>query len=246
MSAAAIASATMSRLVSRQVVAERTIALRLEKPAGWRFQAGQFLDLGIISPSETDAEGDTRSFSIASAPHEETLLVATRLRDSAFKRELTKMPLGAVLTIAGPSGDLILDRSAHRPAVLLAGGIGITPFRSMVLQAAHEKSPQPIFLFYCNRRPEDALFLEELQALAKRNPNYQLIASMTKMEQSHRPWHGETGPINQEMLARHLQNALSPVYYIAGPPAMVQSLHTMIQQSGIAANDIRAEEFSGY
>ena len=256
MSAAAIASATMSRLVSRQVVAERTIAIQLEKPAGWRFQAGQFLDLGIIAPSETDAEGDTRSFSIASAPHEETLMVATRLRDSAFKRELTKMPLGALVNIAGPSGDLVLDRNAHdrnaqdqnaqRPAVFLAGGIGITPFRSMVLQAAHDKSPEPIFLFYSNRRPEDAPFLEELQALAKLNPHYKLIASMTKMEQSHRSWHGETGPIDKEMLARHLHNAISPVYYIAGPPAMVQALQTMIQQSGVANSDIRAEEFAGY
>jgi ferredoxin-NADP reductase len=246
MSAAAIASATMSRLVSRQVVAERTIAFRLEKPAGWKFQAGQFLDLGIIAPSETDAEGDTRSFSIASAPHEKTLLVATRLRDSAFKRELTKMPLGAVVTIGGPSGNLIVERTAHRPAVFLAGGIGITPFRSMALQAAHEKSPQPIFLFYSNRRPEDAPFLEELQALTKLNPNYQLIASMTKMEQSHRPWLGETGPIDKEMLSRHLHGAVSPVYYIAGPPAMVQSLRKMVQQIGVADSDIRAEEFAGY
>ncbi len=236
----------MSRLVSRQVVAERTIACRFEKPAGWHFQAGQFLDLGIIAPSETDAEGDTRAFSIASAPHEETLMVATRLRDSAFKRELTKMPLGSVLTIAGPSGDLIFDHSAHRPAVFLAGGIGITPFRSMVLHAAYEKSPRPIFLFYSNRRPEDAAFLDQLQAVTKQNPNYKLIASMTKMEQSHRSWQGETGPIDKEMLDRHMRDLVSPVYYIAGPPAMVQALHTMLQRSGAADTDIRAEEFAGY
>jgi ferredoxin-NADP reductase len=251
MSAAAIATATMSRLVSRQVVAERTIACRFEKPADWHFQAGQFLDLGIIAPSESDAEGDTRSFSIASAPHEETLMVATRLRDSAFKRELTKMPLGCVLTLAGPSGDLIFDpraedRNAQRPAVFLAGGIGITPFRSMVLQAAHEKSPRPIFLFYSNRRPEDAPFLEELQAIEKRNPHYHLIASMTKMERSHRPWHGEAGPVDKEMLARHLQDVVAPVYYIAGPPDMVRSLRALVRQCGVVESDIRAEEFDGY
>jgi ferredoxin-NADP reductase len=246
MSAAAIASATTSRLVSRQVVAERTIALRFEKPPGWRFQAGQFLDMTLVAPSETDAEGDARSFSIASAPYEETLMVATRLRDSAFKRELTKMPLGAVVTIAGPSGDLTLDGNANRPAVLLAGGIGITPFRSMALRAANEKRPQHIFLFYSNRRPEDAPFLEELQSLEKINPNYQLIASMTQMEDSHRPWRGETGTIDKAMLARYLKDAVSPVYYIAGPPAMVKGLQTIVQQNGIADTDIRAEEFAGY
>lgn len=241
-----IAAVTMSRLVNRQEVAERTIALRFEKPPGWEFQAGQFLEMTLVAPSETDAEGDTRAFSIASAPREATLMVATRLRDSAFKRELAKMPLGTLVTIAGPSGDLTLDRNANRPAVFLAGGIGITPFRSMVFHAANEKILHHIFLFYSNRRPEDAPFLDELQALEKTNPNYKLIASMTKMEQSQRPWHGETGLIDEAMLSRYLKDLVSPIYYIAGPPAMVQGLHTMIRQAGIAAVAIRTEEFAGY
>jgi ferredoxin-NADP reductase len=173
-------------------------------------------------------------------------MVATRLRDSAFKRELTKMPVGALVTMAGPSGDLTLDRNANRPAVLVAGGIGITPFRSMVFHAANEELLQHIFLFYSSRLPEDAPFLDELQALEKTNPNYKLIASMTEMEQSHRPWHGETGLIDEAMLAKHLKGLVSPVYYIAGPPAMVQALHTMIRKTGIADVDIRAEEFAGY
>jgi ferredoxin-NADP reductase len=227
--------------VSRQVVAERTMAFRFEKPPGWAFQAGQFLDMTLLSPPETDAEGDTRSFSIASAPREDTLMVATRLRDSAFKRVLMTMPLGAAVTIEGPSGDLTLDKNVQRPAVLLAGGIGITPFRSMAVCAAKQKLPQQIFLFYSNRRPEDAPFLDELQALEKTNPNYKLIATMTKMEKSHRPWRGETGPLNAEMLATHLRDVVSPVYYIAGPPAMVQGLHKTIQQTGVADADNRAE-----
>jgi ferredoxin-NADP reductase len=246
MSAAAMASATMSRLVSRQVVAERTFAFRFEKPLDWKFQAGQFLDMTLLAPSETDVQGDTRAFSLASAPHEETLLVATRLRDSAFKRVLTTMPLGGVVTISGPSGELTLDPRIDRAAVFLAGGIGITPFRSIAVRAANEKLPQPIFLFYSNRRPEDAPFLDELQALEKTNRNYKLIASMTRMEQSHRPWQGETGLINREMLGRHLKDVVSPIYYIAGPPQMVRGLHKMIIETGVVAADIRTEEFAGY
>ena len=246
MSTAAIASVTMSKLVSRHEVAEGTVAFRFEKPSGWTFQAGQFLDMTLLSPSETDAEGDTRAFSIASAPHEETLMVATRLRDTAFKGVLMKMPLGAAVKIAGPSGDLTLDNDAERPAVFLAGGIGITPFRSIVLCAANEKLPRHIFLFYSNRRPEDAPFLEELQALEKTNPNYKLIASMTKMEKSRQSWHGETGTIDRKMIARHLKDPVAPIYYIAGPPGMVQGLHTMVHETGVADADIRAEEFAGY
>lgn len=245
MSTAAIASATKFNLVSRQMVAEGTVAFRLERPSGWTFQAGQFLDMTLIAPSETDAEGDTRAFSIASAPHEETLMVATRLRDTAFKRVLMKMPLGAPVKIAGPSGDLTLDHNVKRPAVFLAGGIGITPFRSMVFGAAKDRLPQRMYLFYSNRRPEDTPFLEELQALEKTNPNYKLIASMTKMEKSQRPWQGETGLIDRAMLARHVKDPV-PIYYIAGPPGMVQGLRTMIRDNGVADLDIRAEEFAGY
>ena len=66
------------------------------------------------------------------------------------------------------------------------------------------------------------------------------------MEKSHRPWHGETGMINKEMLARYLKDATSPIYYIAGPPGMVKGLHMMINESGVDERDIRTEEFSGY
>src|ERR1043166_4970608 len=78
----------MARLKSREHVAERTMAFHFEKPAGWTFKAGQYIDMTLLEPPETDAEGHTRGFSIASAPHEGTIMVATRMRDTAFKRVL--------------------------------------------------------------------------------------------------------------------------------------------------------------
>ncbi len=238
--------ASLSKLVSRDEVAERTTAFRFEKPSNWTFKAGQFLDMTLLNPSDTDAEGNTRSFSIASAPHEETLMVATRMRDTAFKRVLKTMPLGSAVKLEGPSGDLTLHNDVKRPAVFLAGGIGITPFRSIVFRAAKEKLPHRIYLFYSNRRPEDAPFLDELQALEKENPSYKLVASMTEMAKSHRSWHGESGQIHQAMLSRYLQDAGSPIYYIAGPPEMVKGLHRMIHEDGVDDDNIRAEEFTGY
>src|SRR5579884_2050235 len=219
---------------------------RFEKPPGWTFKSGQTVDLTLIDPPETDAAGNTHTFSLASAPHEETLLIATRMRGSAFKRVLEKLPVGSQVKMEGPFGNLVLHNNSARAAVLLAGGIGITPFRSMVVRAAHEKLPHRIFLFYSNRRPEDAPFLEELDALQKQNPNYRFIATMTDMEKSKRPWKGETGLINKAMLDRYLRDASSPVYYIAGPPAMVQGLHQMLNQAGVDDDDIRAEDFAGY
>jgi len=246
MSTAAAAPSFICKLKDRKEVAEGTMAFRFEKPSGWAFKAGQYLDMTLLAPSETDSEGNVRSFSIASAPHEETLLVATRMRNTAFKHVLRTMPFGTAVKIEGPSGDFILQNDFTRTAVFLAGGIGITPFRSIVHWAAKEKLPNRIVLFYSNRRPEDAPFLAELHRLEKDNPKYKLIASMTEMEKSHQPWNGETGLIDPGMLGRHLKGAASPIYYVAGPPAMVKGLHEMLNKAGINDDDIRAENFAGY
>ncbi len=128
-----------AKLRSRQELAERTMAFRFEKPPGWSFEAGQFIDLTLIDPPESDAEGNTRSFTIASAPEEEGIMVATRMRDSAFKRMLERAPTGTEVRIEGPFGRLTLHKDASRPAVFLAGGIGITPFRSILVHAARAK-----------------------------------------------------------------------------------------------------------
>jgi ferredoxin-NADP reductase len=190
------------------------------------------MDITLLNPSETDSEGNTRAFSIASAPHEEALMVGTRIRDTAFKRVLGTTPLGTAVKIDGPFGNLILHSNAARTAVFVSGGIGITPFRSMLLRAAKEKLPHRIFLFFSNRRPEDAPFLEELQALERENPNYKLIATMTQMEKSNRSWQGETGLINKEMLSKYLKNAASPIYYIFRSPGDGKGFVRDAQQSG--------------
>lgn len=82
--------------------------------------------------------------------------------------------------------------------------------------------------------------------MEKENPNYKLVATMTEMSKSHRSWHGEVGPIDREMLLRHLHDAVSPIYYVAGPPEMVKGLHKTIIEAGADDDDIRAEEFAGY
>lgn len=233
-------------LIERRLVAEGTMAFYFDKPAQFVFSPGQFVDLTLPQPSETDAAGDTRAFSIASAPQESTLMVATRLRDTAFKRELQRMPLGSTVRMEGPFGKLVLHTDQTRPAVFLAGGIGITPFRSIVVQAAMQGSPHLMVLFYSNRRPEDAPFLDELQVLQDKNPHYRFVGTMTEPEKSSRVWQGETGYINAALLSKHLVNVEKPIYYVVGPPGMVDALRTMLKGAGIDDSDIRTEKFAGY
>jgi ferredoxin-NADP reductase len=236
----------ITKLRNREEVAERTMAFRFEKPASFQFTPGQFVDITLLNPPETDTEGNARGFSIASAPYEDFIMVATRLRDTAFKRVLSGASSGTEVQVEGPFGNLRLHNDKSRAAVVLTGGIGITPFRSILWHAAKQKLPHRIFVFFANRRPEDAPFLRELQELEKRNPNYKLIACMTDMEKSSRSWSGERGVITRAMLDKYLNGAVSPVYYITGPPAMVKAMHTMLVDSGVDDDNIRVEEFAGY
>ena len=129
---------------------------------------------------------------MASPPFEDRLMVATRMRDSAFKRALKRIPLGTTVKIDGPSGSLTLHKNSSKPAVFLAGGIGITPFLSIVRQAAKDKLPHRLHLFYSNRRPEDAPFLDTLTELQRANPNFRFVPTMTEIEKSQQKWTGET------------------------------------------------------
>lgn len=235
-----------SKLKRHEAIAEGTASFYFEKPPDFEFRPGQFADFTLIAPPETDAEGNIRSFSIASAPFEEDLMIATRLRDTAFKRVLQAMAPGAEIQIEGPAGSLTLHTDPARPAVFLTGGIGITPFLSMVRQATRERLPYRIFLFYSNRRPEDAAFLKELQEMEKTNPNYRLIATITQPEKSRHSWPRERGHISKEMLAKSVPDLTAPVYYIAGPPAMVQALKEMLKNTGVKPSNVRSEEFAGY
>src|ERR1035437_773346 len=195
-----------SKLIRREEVAEGTIAFHFEKPSGFDFKAGQSADVTLIDPPDTDAEGNTRTFSIASPPFENELVFTTRMRDTAFKRSLKNVPLATEVQIGSAAGSFTLHKNPAKPAVFLAGGIGITPFFSIVRQSDHDRLPQTLYLFYSNRRPEDAAFLETLQTLEKTNPNFRLIGTMTEMSKSKKEWKGETVLIDKEMLSRHLAN----------------------------------------
>jgi ferredoxin-NADP reductase len=233
------------KLKSRNEVAAGTMAFHFEKPPGFTFIAGQAGDFTLTNPPETDAEGNTRSFTLASAPHEDDLIIATRMRDTAFKRSLKTIPLGTEITFDGPWGELTLHDDINVPAVFLTGGIGVTPIRSIVLQATHDKRAQKLVLFYSNRKPEDAPFLQELDRTQQTNHSFALIATMTGVEKFASP-PSETGHIDKAMLTKFLGNLAKPIYYISGPPKMVSAMQKTLSNAGVKTSNIHAEEFSGY
>jgi ferredoxin-NADP reductase len=233
-------------LIGSTTVAEGTMAFRFARPAELKFEAGQSLNVSLIDPPETDAKGNARTFSIVSAPHETELVFATRMRDTAFKRVLKGMPAGGRVQLRGPAGKFTLDGADARPAVFIAGGIGITPFVSMLRHAAHSRLARDLWLFYSNRRPEDAAFLDELSALPRRNPRCRFVGTMVEMAKSSRPWDGETALLDRAMLERHLKDLSAFVYYAAGPPGLVEAMKKMLTEAGVKEDAIRTDEFFGY
>lgn len=234
------------KILRHEEIAAGTQAFHLSKPEGFEYEPGQTIDLTLIDPKEMDAEGPIRTFSLVSAPHEPELMFATRMRDSAFKRTLKNAEPGMELAWDGPYGSFILHKNSAKSAVMLAGGIGITPFMSIVKHAAHDKLPHRIYLFHSNHTPEDAPFLANLKEFEKQNPNVRYIPTMTDMDQSSSEWDGERGFIGRELIERHITDLSAPIYYLAGPAGFVTAMRGMLKSAGADEDSIRFEEFPGY
>ena len=234
-------------LEAREEIAEGTMAFHFRKPSGFEFKPGQAIDVILTSSASAPGDQSTRhTFSIVSAPFQDDLVIATRMRDSAYKRALKSMTVGAQLAIDGPSGSLGLHKDPARAGVLIAGGIGITPFMSMLRQAAKDQRQQRLVLLYSNRRPEDAAFLSELQQLEGKNPNFRLVATMTEMHASHLPWAGQESLVTAELVRNAVGDLAAPIFYVAGPPGMVEAMRQTLNRAEIDDDDIRSEEFYGY
>src|SRR5207302_879635 len=142
-------------LKEKKQLAEGTIAFVFEKPNGFHFKAGQHIRMTLIHPPETDSEGNSRFFSLANSPQEKDLVIAMRMRDTAFKRVLGRLQIGDKVRIEillkSPHASFTLHDDPSKPAVFLIGGIGIVPAFSMIKDATERKLPHPLFLFYSNR-----------------------------------------------------------------------------------------------
>lgn len=235
----------VANLIGHEDVADRTKAFYFRRPAGFQFRAGQYIDVTLLDPPQTDAKGNTRTFSLVNAPSADTLIIATRMRDTAFKRVLASPPLGLYVNIKGPMGSFCLQKDASLPTILMAGGIGITPFMSIIADASARKLSHELFLFYSNRQPKDAPFLDQLVHVSSLNQHFHFVPTMTETAGSN-VWKGESALLSPDLISRHVPGFLHAHYFIAGPPAMVAGVSQSLSQAGVEEGDIRADEFFGY
>ncbi|HLZ12392.1 MAG TPA: FAD-dependent oxidoreductase [Candidatus Acidoferrum sp.] len=233
-------------LVDRQKIARDTMAFWFDtEGVRYDFRAGQHADFAFTHPSAESESDPSRTFSLASSPRDkQPVMIAMRMRKTAFKAALKNAPIGTQFTVSRPRGSFTLHKDITRTAVFIAGGIGIAPIRSILQQATIDRLPHRSYLFYSNREVDDAAFLEELEGLTTQNPNLTVIPTLTGNRTV--AWPYEKGHINRDMLKRYLLWLNGPIYYIAGPSGMVTATTDMLNSSGVSDDDIRTEEFGDY
>jgi ferredoxin-NADP reductase len=208
------------------------------------FKAGQYFWVTLLDPPYEDEKGPRRHISVVTSPNERGVLgLCTRLRDSAFKRSLAELPIGADVDVEEPKGSFLLPEETDRDYVFVAGGIGITVFRCMLRFIAEEGLGHRVTLVYSNRDRESTAFLDELQELERDHPNLRLVLTMTDDP----GWDGESRRIDATFLRDHLGDEFeSFTYLVAGPPPMVEGVVGTLQGAGVPEERVRADRFSGY
>lgn len=216
------------------------MAFHFKKPDNFSYIAGQYGDFTLIDPSETDDEGNKRTFSFASSPFESELVIVTRIRNSAFKRNLQNLLPGSEVLLDGPFGSLTLPKNTDKTAVFMTSGIGATLVHSIVKQAVHDNAPHSMIFFYINRTKDKAIFFDEFAQLARTHKNFLFIPITPNTNEK------QGGIIQDDLFERHLDHITSPIYYLSGPGPIMGIIRKMLLDRDVVRTDIRADQFVGY
>lgn len=230
--------------------AEDTMAFLLDTGGQpeFRFRPGQYVNVRL-----PDIDG-SRIFSIASASRiKDFILIATRIRKSEFKQAMRQLKIGDVLSVGEPEGDFGLPDDPGQPLVFIAGGIGITPIRSMIEEMVDTQVDRPLLVFYSNRSPDAAAFESELGEWINHMPHGKLVRIYSRVDQPP----AEHGRFNGAILHRHLKDfqqmlrdkqpgARPPLFYVVGPDVMTLDAVALLEREGVPADSIRLEAFYGY
>lgn len=238
------------KLISKKNEALSTKTFYFEKPSDFSYIAGQYIYLTIPHLLRPDPRGDTRHFTLSSSPTEKYLSITVRMREgSFFKDSLDKADLGSVFLMRGPNGFFILDNTDDATQVMIAGGIGVTPYRSIIRSVADTGQSTSIHLVCSNPIPEEITFEEELDQIVKTHKNIKVTYTVTKPEESKQKWRGFTGRIDEKFLQKlasgnwKMENSF---FWVCGPPLMSSAIEEVLERLGIKTDRVKTEHFTGY
>jgi ferredoxin-NADP reductase len=207
------------------------------------YRPGAYFWVELPDRGHADEKGLRRHISLVTSPTEAGVVgLATRLRDTAFKRTLAALEIGDAVEVEEPKGSFLLPDDREADYVFVAGGIGITVFRSMLRYIADTAQPYRVTLVYSNRDRESAAFLDQLEELERRIDGLRVVLTMTDEP----GWEGETRRLDADVLADILGELGSKTFLVAGPPPMAEAVAESLLAAGVRDERVRADKFSGY
>ena len=213
-------------------------SIKLEKN-NFDYKPGQYM---MIELDADDPEnGNTRPLSIASSPTENFLLFSTKISQTQFKQKFKSLNVGDKVKIKGPMGIFVLNENAEN-IIFLGGGIVITPFRSMIKYATDKKLPIKLTLLYSNRTSDEICYKEEWPLMEKQNLNLKVVHTITDEP----GWPGRKERIGEQMIKEFLNDLENTLFYICGPPSMVDGLSQLLKSMTVPQANIKIEKFDGY
>lgn len=233
-----------ARIKSKQEIVQGTLKVTFDLLGqDVQFKAGQYFFLTLPNLIYPDERGPRRHFSIVNSPNEKGILtMTTRLSDSGFKKTVQELPIGSEIEVGPIAGSFVLPDNFDQPLVLIAGGIGITPFMSILRYVAEEKLPFNITLIYSNRNQGSTAFLNELEELSKLIPQFKLVLTMTEDN----AWGGEKRRVDAQFLKDYTNGLINPYFFVVGPPVMTEAVVGELKKIGILDQNIKIEKFTGY
>lgn len=205
------------------------------------YTAGQYTELQVPH-KHPDDRGDKRWFTLSSSPTDDLLSITTKYagddKSSSYKKALFSLQPGVVLEAADPMGDFVLPKLIQTPLVFVAGGIGVTPFHSMLewLSTTHEE--RPIKLLYGVRSEDEIVFQETFKKAG--------IEPTIVVSEPSDAWGGERGVLSAELITSLEKPSDDTLVYVSGPEPMVQALAKDLHAAGLAKNQIVTDEFPNY
>lgn len=239
------------KLVGKERAAKGTKTFFFERPKGFSYLAGQYIYITLPKLLYPDERGDTRHFTLSSSPTEDNFAITTRMRaTSGFKKTLDEMKDGEEVSVSGPNGTFVLDNEkTETPQVMIAGGIGVTPYRSIIKSISDKNLQVPIHLVCSNSTPEEIPFKRELDKIAATHPNIKVTHTITKPQPEAEKWNGLTGRLDAALLKKLItdhRSLVTSMFWVCGPPAMASAIESALENLKVPYEHINSEKFTGY
>lgn len=234
--------------IKNEQVADKTYAFYFDRSdEDFSFLPGQYIRM-TVPIEHPDNRGISRFFSLTSSPlRKDWIRIVTKVIQSTFKKNLLTLTPPQKIQFFGPVGNFYLrENEIASTHVLLAGGIGLTPFLSMLSYIDETKLRLPVVFIASFSKPEEVMFQKTLEELSQRNPSVRIIFSVSHPEESQLPWQGEKGRISEELIKKYVSDIHGSIFYLVGPPAMVSAMSAIVTTLGVAKERILQENFIGY